>query len=94
MRPDYTRQADRQRTRLLANCWPPDPPEKRERRPDQGRRLKSSDGINDSPASTPTPAGLQDARRLDRQADLLLSLGRHRAAERLAHAATALREAT
>jgi len=91
MRAHYAHQADQMHTRLLAHCWPPDP-DKRERRPSPGRRLTSSDGINDGPASTPTRAGMQAARRLDRQADLLLSLGRHRAAERLAHQAAAMRE--
>jgi len=81
--------ADAPHAGLSRPCWPPD---KRERRPDQGRRLKSSDGINDSPASTPTPAGLQAA-WLDRAADLRLSPGRHRAAERHAHATAAPRGA-
>ena len=72
---------------------PPDPLQKRERRPGEGRRLKSSDGINDRRASTPNRPALQAAMCLDRAADFLLSLGRHRAAERLAHAAVALRGA-
>ena len=86
----FADQADRLHDRMLARCWAHDPPQKRERRPGEGRRFRNSDGTDDKPAYTPTRAGLQDARRLDRQADLVLSLERHRAPDRLAHTVAAV----
>jgi len=92
MRRDYARLADQAHTRLLARCWPPDP-DKEKRRPGEGRRFDKLNRNSNAPTDSPDRPALQDAMRLDRAAGLLLALGRHRAAERLAHQAAALREA-
>lgn len=44
------------------------------------------------PAPRPDDTAIRRAQQLDRQADLLLSLGKHLQAERLAHLALTLRE--
>jgi len=66
------------------------PPTKKKRRPGKGRRFSELSGNNYKRVDTLTHPTLQAA-KLDRAADLRLSLSRHRAAERLSHAAAAMR---
>src|SRR4051794_2151822 len=81
-------------------AWPP--PQERKRPADRatGRQAQTFDSITERDPNTHTTVAqracafaLRRAARIDRTADLLLSLGRVEAAERLSHVAAELRGA-